>query len=93
MFITGAPLLMSLAFLPISLLLVGVFTFGASLALTAVSIFFGDVREMVQAGLPALLYMTPVIYPVSIVPERFRWLIEKNPLTYLIRIVRLSSDI
>jgi ABC-type polysaccharide/polyol phosphate export permease len=88
MLVVRAPIHPSILFVPISLLVVGLFTLGVSLALTAISVFFADVREMVQAGLPALLYMTPVIYPVSIVPERFRWLIEKNPLTYLIRIVR-----
>ncbi|MBK5260157.1 MAG: ABC transporter permease [Thermoanaerobaculia bacterium] len=82
------PLTPSLAFVPVSLLVVGIFTFGVSLMVTAVSIFFADVREMVQAGLPALLYMTPVIYPVSIVPDGFRWIVEKNPLTVLVGIVR-----
>jgi len=84
----GAPLYPSLWFLPISLLLVGIFSLGASLALTAVSIFFGDVREMVQAGMPALMYLTPIIYPISIVPMRFRWLIKLNPLVYIVEIVR-----
>jgi len=88
MLIVRAPLFPSLLFVPISLLIVGIFTFGVSLALTALSVFFADVREMVQAGLPALLYMTPVIYPVSIVPASFRWIVEWNPLTYLIEIVR-----
>src|SRR6185369_5157827 len=67
MLVVGAPLRASLWFLPVSLLLVGVFSFGAALALTAISIFFGDVREMVQAGMPALMYLTPIIYPLSIV--------------------------
>jgi ABC-type polysaccharide/polyol phosphate export permease len=88
MLIVRAPLFPSLLFVPISLLIVGIFTLGVSLALTALSVFFADVREMVQAGLPALLYMTPVIYPVSIVPVSFRWIVERNPLTYLIEIVR-----
>jgi ABC-2 type transport system permease protein/lipopolysaccharide transport system permease protein len=88
MLIVRAPLFPSLLFVPVSLLIVGIFTFGISLALTALSVFFADVREMVQAGLPALLYMTPVIYPVSIVPISFRWIVERNPLTYLIEIVR-----
>ncbi len=88
MLIVRAPLFPSLFFVPISLLIVGIFTFGVSLALTALSVFFADVREMVQAGLPALLYMTPVIYPVSIVPVSLRWIVERNPLTYLIEIVR-----
>ncbi|MEO6323529.1 MAG: ABC transporter permease [Thermoanaerobaculia bacterium] len=86
--ITGVPLRPALFFLPVSLLLLGLLTLGVSLALTAVSIFFGDVREMVQAGLPALMYLTPVIYPISVVPERFRWLIQLNPLVSIIEIVR-----
>jgi ABC-2 type transport system permease protein len=86
--VTGAPLRPALFFLPVSILLMGLFTFGASLGLTAVSIFFGDVREMVQAGLPALMYLTPIIYPISIVPDRFRWLIRINPLVYIVEVVR-----
>jgi ABC-2 type transport system permease protein len=88
MLVTGAPLHPAILFLPVSLLLVGIFTLGASLAMTAVSILFGDVREMVQAGLPALMYLTPIIYPISIVPERFRWVVKLNPLVYLVEIVR-----
>ena len=88
MLAVGAPLHATLSFLPISFLLLGLFTLGASLALTAVSIFFGDVREMVQAGMPALMYLTPIIYPISIVPERFRWAIKLNPLVYIVEIVR-----
>jgi len=88
MVIVGAPLHRTLLFVPVSLFIVGLFTFGVSLALTAISIFFADVREMVQAAMPALLYLAPVIYPVSIVPDRYRWFIKLNPLTYIVEIVR-----
>jgi len=88
MLVVGAPLSPRLWFLPVSLLILGVFTFGVSLALTAVSVFFGDVREMVQAGMPALMYLTPIIYPISIVPERFRLAIKLNPLVYIVEVVR-----
>lgn len=83
-----APLHASLIALPVSLAIVGIFTFGISLVLTAASVFFADIREMYQAGLPALLYLTPAIYPISIVPARYRWLVELNPLTLLLEIVR-----
>jgi ABC-2 type transport system permease protein len=88
MLAAGAPLHAELWFLPVGVLLVGIFTLGVSLALTSVSIFFGDVREMVQAGLPALMYLTPIIYPLSIVPERFLWLVRLNPMLYLIDVIR-----
>jgi ABC-type polysaccharide/polyol phosphate export permease len=89
MLVVGTPIHATLLFLPVSLLLLGVFTLGLSLALTAVTIFFGDIREMVQAGLPALMYLTPVIYPLSVVPERYRWLFMLNPMYYMVEIVRL----
>jgi ABC-2 type transport system permease protein len=88
MLIVDAPLRPSLIVLPVSFVIVGLFTFGVSLALTAASVFFADVREMYTAGLPALLYLTPAIYPISIVPERFRWFVQLNPLTQLIELVR-----
>lgn len=86
--VTGAPLRPALLFLPVGILLLGLLTLGASLALTAVSVFFGDVREMVQAGLPALMYLTPIIYPLSVVPDRFRWLIRLNPLVPVVEVIR-----
>lgn len=88
MLVTGAPIRVAILFLPVSLFIVAVFTYGVTLALTAVSIFFGDVREMVQAGMPALMYLTPIIYPISIIPERFRFLVKINPLAYIVEIVR-----
>jgi ABC-type polysaccharide/polyol phosphate export permease len=88
MLIVHAPFSPALWFLPISLAIVSVFTFGVSLGLTALSVYFADVGEMVQAGMPALMYLTPVIYPRSIVPERYQMLIKCNPLVYVVEIVR-----
>lgn len=88
MVVVGAPFSRALWFLPVSLLILTVFTFGVSLGLTAVSVFFGDVREMVQAGMPALMYLTPILYPRSIVPERFQVLLKINPLVYIVEVVR-----
>lgn len=88
MLIVHAPLRPSLIALPASLIILGIFTFGVSLGLTAATVFLADIREMYQAGLPALLYLTPAIYPISIVPERFRWLVRLNPMTFFVEIVR-----
>jgi ABC-2 type transport system permease protein len=88
MFAVHSPIHASMGFLPVSLLIVGIFTFGVSLALSAVSVIFPDVREMVQAGMPALMYLTPIVYPISIIPVRWRWIIQLNPLVYIVEIVR-----
>ncbi len=88
MLVVRVPFSPALWFLPVSLAILSVFTFGVALGLTALSVYFADVGEMVQAGLPALMYLTPVIYPRSIVPERFQLLLKMNPLVYIVEIVR-----
>jgi ABC-type polysaccharide/polyol phosphate export permease len=83
------PIRPAVLYLPVSLLILFIFTLGVSLALTAISVYFGDVREMVAAGMPALMYLTPIIYPIAIVPERFQWMVRANPLMYIVELVRL----
>jgi homopolymeric O-antigen transport system permease protein len=88
MAVRGVPLRPALLFLPVSFLVLAIFTFGVALALSAISVYFVDVREMYQVALTALMYLTPMIYPLSIVPERFRSVIALNPLLYMLQIVR-----
>jgi ABC-2 type transport system permease protein/lipopolysaccharide transport system permease protein len=88
MLLRGAPIRPSIAFLPVSLLILALFTYGVSLLLTALAVYFVDVREMYNVALTALMYFTPVIYPIEVVPERFRRVFELNPLMYFIEIVR-----
>lgn len=89
MLIRGVPIRPALLFLPVALLLFSIFTFGISLAFSAIAVYFNDVREMYTVALTALLYLTPVIYPREIIPARFAILIDANPLTYFIDIVRI----
>jgi len=84
----GMPIRPSLLFLPLSFAILAVFTFGVSLALSAISVYFMDVREMYAVSLTAIMYMSPIIYPITIVPDRFRRLIVWNPLLYLLQIAR-----
>ncbi len=88
MIVRGAPIGPSFAFLPLSLLILAVFTYGVSLTLSALAVYFVDVREMYNVALTALMYFTPIIYPIEVVPERFRPIFALNPLMYFVEIVR-----
>jgi len=88
MVVRGAPMTSALAFLPVSILILAVFTYGISLLLSAMAVYFIDVREMYSVALTALLYFTPVIYPLSVIPEHFLPFFKFNPLLYFVRIVR-----
>jgi ABC-type polysaccharide/polyol phosphate export permease len=59
------------------------FTSGVTLALSAGSVFFRDLTHIVQVVLTGLFYLTPIIYPVTIIPSSYRFFFELNPLVYL----------
>ena len=46
---------------------------------------FGDVRDIVANLLTLAFFVTPVLYPVEAVPERWRWLLRANPVRELLR--------
>jgi ABC-type polysaccharide/polyol phosphate export permease len=86
--VTGHPLTPSLLFLPISILIAAVFTFGAGLLLSPLAVFFSDVVELIGVILSLLMYLTPVFYPKEIVPERIRWVVRFNPVRSILEVFR-----
>jgi len=77
--VTGHPLTPALLFLPVSIAIATLFTLGAGLLLSPLAVFFYDVVEVVGVLMMLGMYATPIFYPMSIVPERFRWLVRFNP--------------
>lgn len=88
MLITGTPLRPALLILPLPIILTAMFALGVALILSRVAAFFADVLEMYQILLMVWMYLTPIIYPKEIIPERLRWLFNLNPLYHLIEIFR-----
>ncbi|XOK60432.1 ABC transporter permease [Paenibacillus elgii] len=84
MLFTGAPfkLTILLFFVPIFYLVL--FTSGLSLILSSLTVFFRDINHLY--GVFTLLwgYITPLFYPISIIPEKFKWVITYNPMYYYI---------
>ncbi len=51
---------------------------------SALNVKYRDVRYALPFALQLWMYLTPIIYPASIVPLRWRWILELNPLTGII---------
>jgi lipopolysaccharide transport system permease protein len=64
------------------------FTLGVAFPLAALNLYFHDVRFLVGMALTLWFYLTPVIYPVDYVPERFRIIFDLNPNALLINAYR-----
>ncbi len=83
-----SPVRPAMLFLPISFLIIALFTLGVSLGLSALAVYFDDVAQMYQVGIMGLMYLTPIMYPKTIIPKRFIWLVNANPLTHLFELAR-----
>jgi lipopolysaccharide transport system permease protein len=73
-----------LLLVPLVLLIQIILTFGLSLVASAVVVFYRDVRFVVPLALQVWMYLSPVIYPVSQIPERYRALYLLNPMAVLV---------
>jgi lipopolysaccharide transport system permease protein len=65
-----------------------IFTLGVTLATSAINVFYRDVNPVVQISLQLWLYLTPVAYPLSAVPERYQPFFLLNPLTGIVEGLR-----
>ena len=78
------------ALVPVFLLLLLLFTIGVTLATSALNVFYRDINPVVQIGLQLWLYLTPVAYPLSVVPEKYRLFFLLNPLTGVVEGLRAA---
>ena len=63
---------------------------GPGLFLAAVNVKYRDVKQALPFLVQTGLFLTPVIYPVTAIPQRFQWLLYLNPMTGVINAVRSS---
>jgi lipopolysaccharide transport system permease protein len=57
---------------------------GIALLLSALQVFIRDVEHVLMPVLMILMYVTPVLYPLTLVPEHLRGLVAANPFTWLV---------
>lgn len=70
--------------LPVLILIQFIFTLAISFFVAALTVFFRDMEHMLNIFLSALLYLTPVMYPLSMIPDKYLWLYNWNPMAILI---------
>ncbi|HWQ46514.1 MAG TPA: ABC transporter permease [Longilinea sp.] len=88
MLITHSPVTWAVLVLPLSILIVFVFALGVALLLASSAMFFSDISPIYDVLLVILMYATPIMYPITIIPEAWRWLVNINPLTHLLILFR-----
>ncbi|KQZ27798.1 sugar ABC transporter permease [Duganella sp. Root1480D1] len=75
-------------FLPLVLLPLVVLTTGLAWILASLGVFLRDVGQTIVIVTTLLMFLSPVFYPITAVPEDFRAIIMANPLTFIIEQAR-----
>lgn len=78
------PLSLNWLWMPVLLLTQILLTLGIVFLASALNVFYRDIRFIVPLGTQLWMYLTPIIYPLSAVPERLRGLYMLNPMAGLI---------
>ncbi|MFD0750761.1 ABC transporter permease [Mucilaginibacter calamicampi] len=73
---------------PVVILLMAILGLGIGLIITALTTKYRDLAFIVTFGMQLLMYATPVIYPLSAAPAKYRTIISLNPMSGLIETFR-----
>lgn len=84
MLLDGAPIHMAMLSLPLVIAVQLAFLYGISLLLSSANVLYRDVQHLIANVLSLLFFLCPIVYPISSVPERFRFTIDLNPFALFI---------
>ena len=73
-----------LIFYPLVLIVQYILLIGISLIVSSVTVYFRDLQHFIGIALQLLFYATPIVYAPNTIPEEFQWIIQYNPMTYII---------
>lgn len=79
MFYSNVPVSWSLIALPLVIFLELVLLTGLSLGLSALNVHFRDIQHILGNLLTLLFFLCPILYPVTVIPERFQFTLWLNP--------------
>lgn len=84
-----APTIWLLA-MPLLLLLMAGLGLGIGIIVSSLTTRYRDLQFLVAFGAQLLMYATTVIYPLSAVPEKYRWVLVANPMTPVVETFRFA---
>ncbi len=65
-----------------------IFTYGLSLIISACNLFYRDIQYLLTLGILLWMYLTPVMYPTELFPEKYRFIFQLNPMAVIINAYR-----
>ena len=74
----------TILWLPFVLMPLLLITIGFSWLLSSLGVYLRDVGQIISVITTALMFLSPIFYPIVALPEEYRWFIQISPLTFLV---------
>jgi lipopolysaccharide transport system permease protein len=84
------PLSLNVILLPVLVILLSGLAFATGTLLSSLNVKYRDIRYVIPFLIQFWMFATPIIYPVSMMPQKFRWIFKLNPLTGIIEGYRVA---
>lgn len=70
--------------MPIYIFIMAILALGFGLVISAMTTKYRDLTFLIQFGVQLWMYITPVIYPISEIPEKYKFIVMANPLSSIV---------
>ncbi len=89
-FVMGSHVSWTVVLVPAVLAAVGGFGYAIALWIAPLNAVYRDIGIALPPILQVAMYLSPIVYPASLVPEKIRWLYELNPIAVMVNTMRWS---
>ena len=78
----------TLLLLPVTIVPLWLLSLGGAFLFASLAVYIRDLAYVINLFTQILFFMTPIFYPIEAVPERYRWILQTNPLSLLVENTR-----
>ncbi len=80
----GISLTAYLIYYPLILVVQYILILAISLIISAVTVYIRDLQHLISVILQLFFYATPIVYAANTIPQEYAWILQYNPMTYII---------
>ncbi|OGW40599.1 MAG: phosphate ABC transporter permease [Nitrospirae bacterium RBG_13_39_12] len=85
------PNILGVVMIPVLIFLIFIVAVSCGLLLSALNVEYRDFQHVIPFIVQIWMFVTPVIYPVTLFPEKYRWLLSLNPMSGFIEAFRAAT--
>lgn len=87
---TGVYISWQIALLPLIVLIMAGLGLGFGLLISSMTTKYRDLRFLITFGVQLAMYASPIVYPLQMVPDKYKWILLSNPMTSVIETFKVG---